>query len=330
MARCIAPVIQENRVLYLARSVMWPFPINSHLSRVIHYNNAVQMRKERKRLMANVLIAGCGYVGAALGEQLLAQDHHVWGLRRTLPFDTRDIAYFSADLRKLDSLSPLPAAFDYVVYACSAKRPTEEAYRASYVTGLWNLLTALESEQQSIKRLLYVSSTGVFHQNEGETLDESSPARPTRVTGEILLEAEQVLALSVVPSVVVRFSGIYGPGRTRLIDSVASGEARLTTGSPKILNHIHVEDCAGILRHLLFLPNPEPLYLGTDSEPVDRNDALRWIAEQLKRPEPPLAAESPDPEPTRGGNRHYSNQRILGSGYRFRYPTYREGYASLL
>jgi nucleoside-diphosphate-sugar epimerase len=279
--------------------------------------------------MANVLIAGCGYVGEALGEQLIAQNHRVWGLRRTLPFDTRGISYFSADLTKLDTLSPFPASFDYVVYACAAKNSSEEAYRDAYVTGLWNLLTALEQEQQQIKRLVYVSSTGVYHQNDGEWVDETSPARTDRPTGKILLEAEQVLAMSVVPSTVVRFSGIYGPGRTRMIDMVASGEARLHEGASRVLNHIHVEDCAGILRHILRLDAPADLYLGTDSEPVDRNEALRWIADQLRVPAPPT--EPAENAPTsRGGNRRYSNKRILESGYKFRYPTYREGYSSLM
>ena len=64
--------------------------------------------------MARVLIAGCGYVGAALGEILLQDSHDVWGLRRkprTLPAGIEPI---EADLSQPRSLAVLPDDLDVV------------------------------------------------------------------------------------------------------------------------------------------------------------------------------------------------------------------------
>ena len=65
-------------------------------------------------------------------------------------------------------------------------------------------------------------------------------------------------------AVVVRLAGIYGPGRTRLIDRVRAGEPC----SAVYTNRIHHDDCAGLLRHLLRLERPRPRYLGADHEPA--------------------------------------------------------------
>ena len=128
----------------------------------------------------------------------------------------------------------------------------------------------------------------------------------------------------------MRFSGIYGPGRDRLIESVRNGSARLVRGSTAVLNHIHRDDCAGALAHVLGMESPAPLYLGTDSEPAYKNDLLRWIAKQLGVSTPPEVEAEITGGIHRGGHRFYDNALLRDSGYRFLYPTYREGYGALL
>jgi len=275
-----------------------------------------------------VLIAGCGYVGSALGERLAAAGHDVTGTRRRPPGDGGAFSWSAADVLRPDTLAALPAGFDAAVYAVSAGGYSDESYRDAYVTGVRNVLEALRASSPALRRFVFVSSTGVYHQNDGETVDEASPALPARFSGTRLLEGEAAALDSGLPACVVRFSGIYGPGRDRTIESVRSGTARLTR-EPAVLNYVHRDDCAGVLAHVLQLENPAPLYLGTDSEPVQKNDTLRWIAQQLGLPEPPLADEAQSP-PARGGHRFYNNNRLLDTGYAFTYPTYREGYGSLL
>lgn len=280
--------------------------------------------------MACVLIAGCGYVGGALAVQLAAAGHVVYGLRRNtkaLPAGVRPLAFDLA----ADDPARLPQGLDAVVYAVGAAAHTEAAYRAAYVDWPVRLLRALAHRERRPGRVVFVSSTGVYHQNAGEWVNEESPAASERFSGRVLRAGEAAVGAVGLPLTVVRLSGIYGPGRTRLIDSVRAGSAVCVEGDTAILNHIHRDDAAGAIAHVLRLETPEALYLATDCEPVARCVCLDWIAEQLGCPRPPrVRREAAAAGGERGGNRRYSNARLRASGYRFVYPTFREGYGALL
>ncbi len=178
--------------------------------------------------------------------------------------------------------------------------------------------------------MLFTSSTGVYHQDDGGWYDETSPLSPTRFSGQRLLEGETVFRQGPFPAVVVRLGGIYGPGRTRLIDQVAAGRAHCVQGQTKYLNLIHRDDCAGVLRHLMNVPTPEDCYVAVDNEPVEKCTLLRWVAQALGRPEPPVVPPEEAEASPRGGNRRLSNARLRATGYEFIHPTFREGYQPLL
>jgi nucleoside-diphosphate-sugar epimerase len=282
-----------------------------------------------------VLIAGCGDVGSALGLRLAAAGHEVWGLRRDpagLPAGLRPLA---ADLADPASLAALPEGIEAVAYTAAAGASTPDAYEAAYVRGLDNLLAALAALAAGaapVARVLFTSSTSVYGQSGGEWVDEDSPAEPPGFAGRILLQAERLLQEGPFPGVAVRLGGIYGLGRTRLLRQLRAGEARLPA-APLYTNRIHRDDCAGLLAHLLALDAPKPLYLGVDHDPADLREVYRWLARKLGVPPPPVAApgeEGAAPAHLRAGSKRCSNARLLATGYRFLYPTYREGYRPLV
>jgi nucleoside-diphosphate-sugar epimerase len=282
-----------------------------------------------------VLIAGCGDVGTALGLRLAGAGHEVWGLRRDptwLSAAPPEIQPLAADLTEPATLAALPGGLEAVAYTAAAGASTEPAYQAAYVQGLANLLGVLAARGEPIRRVLFTSSTAVYGQAAGEWVDETSPTEPPGFSGRTLLEAERVLAEGPYPGIAVRLGGIYGPGRTRLLRQVLAGEARLPA-EPAYTNRIHRDDCAGLLAHLLALPAPQPLYLGVDHDPADLRDVYLWLAEQLGAPPPqaaePGAATSPGAR-TRAGSKRCNNARLLASGYRFLYPTFREGYGEMI
>jgi nucleoside-diphosphate-sugar epimerase len=285
-----------------------------------------------------VLIAGCGYVGSELARRLGAEGDDVFGLRRRpegLPPGVKAIA---ADLSDSATLRGLPDDLDAVVYAASADAFDDGAYRAAYVDGLRNLLGALAESGGRPGRVLYASSTAVYAQNAGEWVDESSETEPRSFSGQRVLEGERVLLGAGVPGTVLRLGGIYGPGRTRLVESVRSGRAVVRAGEPHYTNRIHRDDAAGALAHLLRLPAPLPVYLGVDREPADEALVLRWLADRLGvtpppvEPAEPLATGREDAAGARRprGSKRCANDRLLASGYRFLWPTFREGYGALI
>src|SRR5262245_2085871 len=280
--------------------------------------------------ITNVLIAGCGYIGTALGARLAADGYTVWGLRRQARELPPGLHPVQADLTLPESLHALPRGIDVVFYTAAAHGRTDAAYRAVYVDGVRHLLEALQQQRQRPRRIFFTSSTGVYAQCHGEWVDESSSAQPTYFSGLRLLEGETFLRESPFPTTVVRLAGIYGPGRTRLIDSVRQGTASCPGGEPVYINLIHRDDCVGALYHLMRLTSPAPLYLGVYHCPVDKGILLRWLAAQLEVASPPLEAVSNTLQQRLRSNKRCRNGRLLAAGYAFRYCSFRTGYAALL
>lgn len=279
--------------------------------------------------MARILIAGCGYVGCALGERLVADSHEVFGLRRRPAAMPSGVQLIEADLAVAGSLRDLPSGIDKVVYAAGPGGRDDAYYRTAYVEGLGRLLEALEQQAQRPERVIFVSSTSVYAQSNGSWVDEGSETAPKAHNGRRLLEAEALLRDAPFRSVVLRFAGIYGPRRTRLLDRVRTGQATYQQGVTRYTNRIHRDDCAGALRHLLFLDDPEDLYLGVDCEPAEDVEVMRFLAGTLGAAEPRVA-HGADRERAGGSNKRCRNQRLLDSGYTFEYPTFREGYAEVI
>lgn len=278
--------------------------------------------------MARVLIAGCGYVGSLLAVQLGHAGHEVWGLRRRVAGLPAGVRPFEADLALPATLAGLPHGIDFVFYMAAPGGSDDALYRSAYVEGLGNLLASLERDQQRPRRIFFISSTAVYAQEDGSWVDEESPTEPKHFSGRRLLEAEALLAASSYAHVVVRFGGIYGPRRNRLIESVRTARARYHSRPPQYTNRIHRDDCVGALRHLMGLPAPAARYLGVDSDPADEETVMNWLAGTLGAP-PPLPA-GPDEPPRTRGNKRCRNARLLATGYELRYPSFREGYAAVL
>lgn len=276
--------------------------------------------------MASILIAGCGDIGCKLGE-ILSKNHQVYALRRNIDSVPAKLHPVQVDLNhKPDKL---PDNIDYVFYMVSAEKYKDSAYYNAYVLGLKNLLSALEN--QNIKRLFFISSTSVFAQNEGEQVNENSPTDPHSFSAKRILEGEELALNSQIPATVVRFGGIYGPGRTHLIDLVREGKAHCMEDLWS--NRIHSADCVGILEHLINMTvagkELKKIYLGVDCQPTLLCAVYDWLAEQLNVP------DSEHFEPTEHSrqmrnNKRISNARILETGYQFKYPDYQTGYLELL
>lgn len=279
--------------------------------------------------MSTVLIAGCGDVGIRLASLLISEGHVVWGLRRDvtkLPMSVQGIA---ADLRNSDSLR-LPCSFQYVIFLPSADVRSDSEYHDLYVAGVRHLYSALGKESEGPCRVFYVSSTSVYGQNDGQWVDELSPARPTNFTGRRLLEGEGAAASGDYPCTVVRFAGIYGPGRTRLVERIRVGTT-CQVDPPIYTNRIYSDDCARVLVHLMNLPQPEKLYIGVDEEPTPQCVVMNWIAGQLGvAPPRPIFAGKDEENRLNSGNKRCSNRRLKGSGFKYLYPTFKDGYAEIL
>lgn len=276
-----------------------------------------------------LMIAGCGDVGGRLGQQLSAAGWTVYGLRRSVALLPQGIRPVAGDLHA----DACPAAWpseplDYLVYCAAATDHDEAGYRAAYVDGLRRVLTWLAQYSQRPKRLLFVSSSGVYGQQLGEWVDEQSPAEAGSYSGRIMREAEQLALHSGLPASLVRLTGLYGPGREWLLKQVRQGY-RVVSEPPLYGNRIHVDDAAGLLAYLLQTDARgmplEDCYIGVDDQPAPLHEVVAWLREQLE-----ISHWSDDSTVRRSGSKRCSNARARALGWTPQYPSYREGYGVLL
>lgn len=269
-----------------------------------------------------VLIAGCGDVGNVLAIALLREGHIVYGLKRDTSTLPEGILPVTADLLEPATLTDLPVNIDWLVFMPTPARRDRAAYEAIFIQGWKNLWAGMK---QIPVRTLVVSSTAVFGEANGGIVNEETKPGPTGFNGKVLLKMEQLVKRCTDNTVVVRISGIYGPGRERLIRLAASDGLEVQQFPPYFTNRIHRDDAAAVLKHLLEIDKPESLYLATDDQPVPKYEVLQWLANIQGCASPKGITD----ENASCGKR-VSNQKLRDSGFKLSFPDYQSGYAAVL
>ena len=273
------------------------------------------------------LIIGCGYVGEALGQRLIALGHTVTGVRRESADNDRlaklGIRPLNLDITQSDSLDALAEPFDHIVVAVSSSRGGREAHQRVFGAGIVNVCAWLKTH--TARSVVFISSTSVYRQTEGEWVDEKSHTAMDTATSKTLRNAEDQIASVVSPVTILRSSGIYGPGRGYLFQQFMNGAATIEGTGERFLNMVHRDDLAkAIIRS--FDGNGGTFNI-TDDEPVSQLNFFEWLSERTNRPLPPFAPE-PDPSTRKRGitNKRVSNKRFKEAlGFEYTHPTFREG-----
>jgi len=204
---------------------------------------------------------------------------------------------------------------------------------------------ALEHYAQDIAKLPslawigYLSTVGVYGDQAGGLVDESTQPAPNNERTQARVDAERAwLAFGEEIGCAVqvfRLAGIYGPGRSAF-DKLKAGTARRIVKPGQVFNRIHVEDIATVLEASIAHPNAGAIYNVADDEAAPPDEVVAYAAELAGLPPPPEvpfeeAELSPMARSFYGNNRRVSNARIKSElGVALAYPTYREGLAALL
>jgi len=282
------------------------------------------------------LIIGCGYLGRRVAEAWLQQGHRVSALTRSAEhadeFRSQGLEPVIGDVTDRNSLSSLPEA-DAVLYAVGFDRNAGKTMRSVYVDGLKNVLDSLAG---ATHRFLYISSTSVYGQSDGEWVNEESPCEPVRDNGVICREAERLLQDRLPQANILRLAGIYGPGRLlRRVQAVQSGEP--VRGHPDAwLNLIHVDDAVRAVLACEQRGDPGRTYLVADDSPLTRREYYGTLSRLLEAPDPVFAeseqqGSSPSRHTRRGLNKRCCNRRLHEElDVSLQYPSAAEGLAQAL
>ena len=286
-----------------------------------------------------ILILGCGYLGRRVAARWRQQGHTLNALtrspRRAAELAARGIRPLIGDITRPDTLAALPAV-DLVLYAVGYDRGGGADRRAVVVDGLDNALTALAGKAS---RIVFVSTSGVYGQSAGETVDEMSACVPAGESGRLALEAEHLVRQHVrlqqdsqqLGAVILRMSGLYGPGRLlRRIDQLQAGEP--IAGEPDAwLNLIHIDDAATaciaaacLLESPATTMQPVPTLLISDNLPVQRRDYYGYLSQLVGGP--PATFDPAAPARIAGLGKRCANAAARQQlRLELAFPTYREG-----
>jgi nucleoside-diphosphate-sugar epimerase len=220
-----------------------------------------------------IVVAGCGFVGLATARLLHSRGFEVLALTRSSesaaqlmsePF--RVIACDIANRTALESITL--SQVEVVIHCASSGHGGDEQYRQVYCEGARML-----SEVIQPRFLIFTGSTAVYAQTSGDVVTEESPAEPHRETGKILLDAEKIVLRC--GGAVARLAGIYGPGRSVLLQKFFSGEAVIEGDGRRWINQAHRDDIASALLAIVE-QNARGIFNIADDQPLQQRAESHW------------------------------------------------------
>ncbi len=254
-------------------------------------------------------VVGCGYTGSALARALIARGDDVTITRRDAAaaarlageLGARGIAYQLGDA--------LPEAADAIV-ACLAP-PGRAPAAAARLAGA--------------RRIVYVSSTGVYAPGNGGWVDEGYPTTPATASGRARLAAEQALAAVAPDAVLLRAAGIYGPQRS-LADRLRAGTFRIVGDGRAHVSRIHVDDLVAAIVAAGTRAVAGPVNIADDDPaPIGEvADALAAALGVAASPRVPIASVDAEVAGMLAADRRIANARMKAElGVALRHPSWR-------
>lgn len=204
------------------------------------------------------------------------------------------------------------------------------------IAGEGRLLAAAQAS--GARRVVYISSTGVYPPGDGSWVDEDSPVGSTTGRGSSRLAAETLMIEGArergIQCVALRVAGIYGPGRgvpTRL----HAGTYRIVGAGDTYVSRIHVDDLVSVILAAGSIPDlPRAIYNVADDEPETSRiyaDAVADLLGVARPPSVPTSAVDPWVAAMMGANRRIANRRMKQElGVTLDYPSWRDGLAQIM
>ena len=275
------------------------------------------------------LIFGCGYLGHEVAQLWCDGPNEIFAVTRDASrarqFEENGLRPVIADITQPDSLNDLPKNIDVVLFAVGFDRSRYQDIREVYVDGLQNVLHKIEKR---FGQLIYISSTGVYGNADGDWVDETSPTDPQRPGGRACLEAERLIqkGSSGSRSTILRLAGIYGPRRVPHLAAIEQKDwSRLSSHGH--INLIHVRDAANIVDCVFERGITEDLYLVSDGQPPLRTELYDFVAEKVGTGPIDWSVPTESSSAKRSSaNKRISNQKLVEQmDYEFMFPDFKAG-----
>ncbi|MDG1898138.1 MAG: NAD-dependent epimerase/dehydratase family protein [Fuerstiella sp.] len=254
------------------------------------------------------LIAGCGYLGRRVADRWQSNDCNVVALTRSPDraegFQRASLTSLVVDLACDADWPTLPSA-EVVLWAVGFDRAAGVTRDDIWLSGLQRLLNRLSNAP---RRFIYISSTGVYGQDEGQTIDEDTLPEPKTDGGRCCVEAEQRLRqhcsqfFPQTQVTVLRMAGIFGPGRLLRRISDLQAQKPLPGDSDQWLNLIHVQDAVRMIDFVSSADAVPSVINVVNSDTVTRRQYYSRLADLVSAPAPVFETSNTSAR-QRGGNK---------------------------
>lgn len=198
-------------------------------------------------------------------------------------------------------------------------------------------LAVLRDPPRGPRRIVYLSTIGVYGDRQGGWIDEASDVAPDSARSQARAEAEQAWTdwgdRLGAPVDLLRLAGIYGPGRNALAQ-LREGTAKRVVKQGQVFNRIHVDDIAAAIAACLSGKTDGGPLIVADDEPAPPQDVIAYAASLLGVERPPeipfeQASLSPMAASFYAECKRASNARLRALLGGLAFPTYREGLRAL-
>lgn len=272
---------------------------------------------------SHLLIIGQGDIGLPVTNVLARNGLSVTGLARSARehYNLDDSAAFlQADALKLSAEQLRD--FTHITIIVTPDEYSTSGYQNSYLA-INKHLVSLAAQLPELTRVVFISSTGVYGQDNGEWVDDTTaPVTPEREASKVILQAEQVLQRGFGDrALIIRPSGIYGRKRLMRLRKVREPQKEVLAAQ-HWSNRIMDRDLVTIITKALTIEMPKPLYIATDYLPVTTFELSVWLSEQIGEAPPTI-----DKQKTAvTGKRLHSNIPLAWLDY----PDWQTGYRDIL
>jgi nucleoside-diphosphate-sugar epimerase len=234
------------------------------------------------------------------------------------------------DLDRPETLAPLSGCADAVLHLA----PPDENRRGDERTR--RLISALSGAAMVPRRVVYISTSGVYGDCGGARVDESRPVNPATERGARRVDAERALSewseRAGVKVTILRVPGIYAADRLP-VERLKRGTPVLQAEDDVYTNHVHADDLAAICVRALDADAPPGIYNAADDSELKMGEWFDLIADRCALPRPPRVSRaeaerviSPMLLSFMRESRRLVNRRLKEAlGVRLRYPTVFDG-----
>ncbi len=235
----------------------------------------------------SILIIGCGDIGLRVAKQL-ARSHRVFALtsQQSRFQELREVGAIPllGNLDQPETLWRLSGLAQTVIHLAPPQNQGNRDCRTR------NLIRILAQGSNAVRRLIYISTTGVYGDHGGAKVSEVTPVSPQSERAQRRVDAERALRLWApahgVALTILRVPGIYATNRLP-IERLQSKTPALISEEDAYSNHIHSDDLASLVCAAVYHGRPQRVINTCDGGETKMGDYFDEVADAFGLDRPP-------------------------------------------